>query len=285
MILITGAGGKTGQAIIRALASSSEPVRALVHHAGQIPVLEKSGASEIRVGNLLDARFILDSFSGIRAVYHICPNMSPDELSMAEIMLNAAQKAGVEHFVYHSVLHPQVEAMPHHWLKMRVEETLFSSGLPFTILQPAPYMQNIHGYWQQIKQEGIYVLPYAPHTRLSMVDLEDVATVAAKVLTTPEHSGAIYELSGPQALTQLEVAETIARALGHPVQVKTINRQDWDQQAQLSDMPDYARKTLLKMFEYYERFGFVGNPHILEYLLGHRARFFSEFIEHLITGE
>jgi NAD(P)H dehydrogenase (quinone) len=285
MILITGAGGKTGQAIIRVLASGSEPVRALVHHAEQIPLLEKLGASQVYVGNLLDTQFIQDSFIGIRAVYHICPNMSPDELSMAKIMFGAAQKARVEHFVYHSVLHPQVEAMPHHWLKMQVEEALFTSGLPFTILQPAPYMQNIHGYWQQIKQEGIYALPYAPQTRLSMVDLEDVATVAAKVLTTPEHSGAIYELSGPQALTQLEIAEILSKALGHPVQVQTINRQVWDQQAQLSDMPDYTRQTLLKMFEYYERFGFVGNPHILEYLLGRRSRYFSEFIEHLITGE
>ena len=61
--------------------------------------------------------------------------------------IRAAQSAGVERFVYHSVLHPQVEIMAHHWQKMRVEEQLFESGLSFTILQPAAYMQNVLAGW------------------------------------------------------------------------------------------------------------------------------------------
>ena len=74
---------------------------------------------------------------GVQAIYHICPNVSPDEIPIAEVLINAAQDAGVRRFVYHSVLKPQIESMPHHWKKLRVEEMLIESGMPYTILQTA----------------------------------------------------------------------------------------------------------------------------------------------------
>ena len=67
----------------------------------------------------------------------------------------------MEHFVYHSVLHPQTEKMNHHWQKMRVEEMIFESGLPFTILQPAPYMQNLLAGWKSIVEDGVLRVPYS----------------------------------------------------------------------------------------------------------------------------
>jgi uncharacterized protein YbjT (DUF2867 family) len=119
----------------------------------------------------------------VRVIYHICPNVSPDELSIGRTAIAAARKAGVEHFVFHSVLHPQAESMPHHWQKLRIEEQLLESGLPYTILQPAVYMQNILVHWQTILSKGTYPVPYPVETRLSYVDLEDVAHIAAMVLT------------------------------------------------------------------------------------------------------
>ncbi len=59
-------------------------------------------------------------------------------------------RSGVTRFVYHSVLHPQIEAMPHHWQKMRTEEMLFAAGFELTVLQPTAYMQNILGAWRGV---------------------------------------------------------------------------------------------------------------------------------------
>ena len=97
---------------------------------------------------------------GVRAVYHIPPNVHPREVEIGDIVISCSTGNGVEHFVYHSVLHPQIEAMPHHWLKLRVEERLIASGLPFTILQPTAYMQNITSQLERIKERGIYQVPY-----------------------------------------------------------------------------------------------------------------------------
>src|SRR6185436_12761799 len=136
MILITGAGGKTGRALVKAL-SKVERVGAFVHREEQASILTSLGVEKVMVGDLHDRDAIHAAMQRMRAVYHICPNMSPDEAVIGKLVIGEAHAAGVEHFVYHSVLHPQAEQMNHHWQKMRVEEMLFESGLRFTILQPA----------------------------------------------------------------------------------------------------------------------------------------------------
>jgi uncharacterized protein YbjT (DUF2867 family) len=121
MILITGAGGKTGQAVIKAVAARGENVRALVHREAQASAVKALGAREAVVGDMRDEEALRRAMEGARAVYHICPNVNPDEVTIGRTVITAARAAGVERFVFHSVLHPQVEAMPHHWNKLRVE--------------------------------------------------------------------------------------------------------------------------------------------------------------------
>ncbi len=279
MILITGAAGKTGMAITQALYSRGAPVRALVRQRGQAIDLKQHGAQEVLVGDLRNPADLQHACAGIHTLYHICPNMQQDEVTMAQNVLHAAQTQGVTRIVYHSVLHPQTEAMPHHWQKLRVEELLFQSGLDFTILQPAAYMQNILVGWQAIIESGIYRVPYAVTTRLGMVDLGDIALAAAHILIEPDHSGAIYELAGPEILSQIEVAALLTEGLQRPVQAETVDKASWAQSARKVGLSAYAIATLLKMFDYYERYGFGGNPRVLTGLLGRAPTSFAAFIQ------
>ncbi len=168
--------------------------------------------------------------------------------------------------------------MPHHWHKLRVEEQLLRSGLPFTILQPSIYMQNILSQWERIVDKGRYQIPYAAETRLSMVDLEDVAEAAATVLTEPGHEGATYELVGTSGLSQNELANVLGRALGRPVSVERTPPQIWERQARAAGLSDYSVATLVKMFDYYEKFGFEGNPRVLTWLLGRQPTSLVAFV-------
>jgi NAD(P)H dehydrogenase (quinone) len=280
MILITGAAGKTGRAIIQALTKRGETVRALVHRPDQVASLKALGVDDVIVGDLLDQSVIQQAVQDVRAIYHIAPNVSPDEVAIGKIIIAVAQSADVERFVFHSVLHPQIEAMPHHWQKMRVEELLFASGLPFTILQPTAYMQNILANWKQILN-GKYLVPYSPVTRLSLVDLEDVAEAAAIVLTEPGHIGATIELVGTEAMSQVAIASTLADQLERRVDAEVLSLEDWERVVRSSGLGDYQVLTLLKMFGYYERHGFTGNPQALTCLLGRRPTSFAEFVERI----
>jgi NAD(P)H dehydrogenase (quinone) len=175
------------------------------------------------------------------------------------------------------VLHPQIEAMPHHWNKLRVEEMLFASALDSTILQPTAYMQNSLAQWDRMKRKGIYRVPYPIETRLSLVDLDDVAEAAATVLINSGHAGATYELVGTPPLSQVEIAETFGQALKKPIRAEAEAIKSWEQRARSGGLDDYSRETLIKMFRAYARDGLKGNPNVLSWLLGRPATSLAAF--------
>jgi NAD(P)H dehydrogenase (quinone) len=283
MILVTGAGGKTGRAVVAALAARGAAVRALVHREEQAGAATALGAREVCVGSFDDAPALARAVAGASAIYHICPNVSPHEVAYAGAVVQAAVAAGVRRLVYHSVLHPQVEAMPHHWNKMRVEEMLFASGLDVTILQPTAYMQNILAGWREIAEAGIYRVPYPVESRLNLVDLDDVAEAAALVLTQQRHGGATYELVGTVPLSQIDVAQTLSEALDKPVRAVTEPVEAWEARARAAGMGDQQRETLARMFRYYARHGLVGNPRVLTWMLGRAATTLGESLARMRT--
>ena len=93
---------------------------------------------------------------------------------------------------------------------------LQASGLPYTILRPNSFFQNLLLSAGTIKDHGAFYLPMRDGKQ-SLVDVRDVATVAVKVLTEPGHEGQVYEITGPESLSYAEVAATLSRVLGRPV--------------------------------------------------------------------
>jgi len=277
MILVTGAGGKTGKAVIKALVARGAVVRAFVRRAEHDSTLTAMGVSDVVVGDMNDALAISRAIKGTDAIYHICPNVHPHEVAFARLLIAAATGLGVSRLVYHSVLHPQIEAMPHHWNKMRVEEMLFGSALDITILQPAAYMQNSLAQWDSMVGAGVYRVPYPIETQLSLVDLDDVAEAAAIVLTNAGHSGATYELVGTPPLSQIEIVRAFGQALSKTVHAEAETIENWEQRARAAGMDDYQRQTLIKMFRAYARDGLKGNPNVLTWLLGRPSTSLAAF--------
>jgi uncharacterized protein YbjT (DUF2867 family) len=283
MILVTGAAGKTGKAIISALAKAQANVRALVYRSEQVEKVEACGADEVVIGDMREQDVLFQAVQGIAKIYHIPPNVSPREIEIGKVAIAAALAGSVEQFVYHSVLHPQTEKMPHHWSKLRVEEWILESNLPFSILQPAIYMQNILNVWEEIIETGVYSVPYAVDRELSMVDLDDVAKAAAIVLTEPGHLGATYELCGPKAMSARHIAETLGEKIGRQIKVERTPLDKWIENAKANGLGDYQIETLVKMFKYYDTYGFPGNEIVLRHLLKRAPTDFSAFVDNVIS--
>ncbi|MCP4166553.1 MAG: NmrA family NAD(P)-binding protein [Chloroflexi bacterium] len=278
MILVTGAAGKTGRAVIQSLRQRGQNVRALIRRSAYGETLKLLGVTDMVVGDLRDENAVRNAVRGARSIYHICPNMSPDETSIGSLILQAAVDAGIEHFVYHSVLHPQTESMPHHWQKLRVEEKIVASGIPFTILQPTAYMQNILAHRRRILEEGVFSVPYSIRARGGLVDLLDVAEVAARVLTEPGHKGATYELVGISGISQQEIAQEISTVLERTVRAKKMDVDAWASNARSSGLEPYQIETLVQMFHYYDSFSFAGNLNVLSWLMERPPTTLASFI-------
>ena len=278
-VVVTGAAGKTGLTVLRALTARGASVRALVRHDGQRERVEGAGAVETRVADLADRGAMESAFGGAGAVYYICPNLRPNEGQLGRLAIAAARDTGTGRFVYHSVLHPQAEKMPHHWQKLRVEEALFESGLDWTVLQPTAYMENLLAGWGAVVGEGLFRVPYPAGSRIALVALQDVGEVAARVVTEAGHAGATYELVGTEPLTQHEVAEALTGSIGRPVRAVAIPARETRAALEGRGLDPYEVGTLMKMFDYYRRYGLEGNPRVLGWLLGRPPTTLAEFVQ------
>ncbi|WP_219837109.1 SDR family oxidoreductase [Paenibacillus sp. R14(2021)] len=280
MILITGANGKTGRAVIKALLSKGERIRAFVRRTEQIEDIKSLGEMEVVTGDMLDQKAVNEALVGIRAVYHICSAMNPDEVQIGQVIIQAARLAKVEHFVFHSVIHPVIQEMPHHQKKLMVEELLVNSGIPYTIIQPGVFMQNILESWKLLSEKGIFQQKYftTQETRIGMIDLEDLAEAAAIILTRPGHIWASYELSGPENLSLSDMIAAMEKHFGHEIKVETPQDEMFAASLKKRGSGDYQVNTILKMFQHYNDHGSMGNSNVLTWILGRKPNDFSSFI-------
>jgi uncharacterized protein YbjT (DUF2867 family) len=196
LILVTGAAGRTGRRIIKALIARGGRVRAFVRRPAAGEELRTLGVGQVVVGDLLDAGSVAGAMRGAGQVLHICPPMHSQEDAIGRAVVADAMAADVERFVLYSVLHPLLADVPHHARKLEAERALVGSGLAYTILQPGRYMQQLAPIWQS-GWRAAYSMPFATSARFSVVDLDDIAEAAARAMTEPGHEGATYEPAGP----------------------------------------------------------------------------------------
>jgi hypothetical protein len=116
-----------------------------------------------------------------------------------------------------------------------------------------------------------------------MIDVNDVAEVAAKVLGEKMHYGATYELCGSETLTPEGIARSIGKALGNTVIAQTQTIDAW--KAANHRLGNYQIKVLSKMFLYYDKYGLVGNSNTIENLLGRPPASFEEFLGRELTNK
>jgi uncharacterized protein YbjT (DUF2867 family) len=276
-----GANGQTGRAIMKALMYKGEEVRAFVSKTEQIEELKSLGVKEVMVGDMMNQADVNRSYVGVSAVYHICSVFNPNEVEIGKIALNAAKSAKIQHFVYHSVLHSIIHDMPHHQKKHMVEELLVNSQIPYTIIQPSAFMQNILESRKTLREEGIFrqKLFTSSDTRICMIDLEDLADAVSKILTNREHIGATYELCGPDNLSLLDIKSIIEKHYGHEIIVETPEDEVMAAGLKEADLGEYYINSLLKMFHHYNEQGFIGNSNTLTWILGRKPNDFSSFIK------
>lgn len=279
MILVTSANGNQGRRLVPMLLAAGHQVRACVHTQASADRLQSLGVQEILVGDLADPAFVKRAVRGVASVYHVGPTLHPAERAIGLSMVDAAREAGVGHFVLSSVLHAITSDLIQHGFKRDVEEHLLSSGLEFTVLQPANYM--LPHRLASVFADGIFRLSWALDRRQSMVDLGDVAEVAASVLSDPDrHAAATYELVGPSRFTAYDIAAVLTEVLGRTVEVERIDLEAFVR-ARFGDGDPETLQHQLRMSRAiearYSSHDFLGNPNVLTYLLGRQPTSFEQF--------
>ena len=213
-VLVTGATGNTGRAIVDELARRGAPVRAMVRAGADRAKLPAD--IPVAVADFDDPPSIAAALDGAERAYLVTPSSERAEEQQRRFA-DLAATAGVRHLVVLSQLaadeHSPVRFLRYH---AAVEQHVRDLGIPFTFLRPNLFFQGLLAFAGPIAAEGRFYAPIGDAT-VSAVDVRDIAAVAAVTLTEPGHEGATYTLTGPAAVTHAQIATALTDALGREV--------------------------------------------------------------------
>ncbi|MGH8068786.1 MAG: SDR family oxidoreductase [Candidatus Entotheonellia bacterium] len=237
MILITGATGRIGNATLKQLTNRGVPARALVHNPEKAAAVSDLGVETV-IGDLAQPRSLEAALEGVTSALLVSP-LDPHQVELQANFIDAAKRAGRVHVVKISGLGTALDSPVRsgRW-HAQTEQYLGGSGLLFTHLRPPFFMQNILRFAPTIRASGEFV-GALNRGKVAMIDVDDIAAVAATALTTSGHAGKAYLLTGPEALSYQDVAEKLSRSLGRLVTYKNIPLEAMRERLLASGMPEW----------------------------------------------
>jgi uncharacterized protein YbjT (DUF2867 family) len=214
-VFVTGATGQVGGAVLEELVRRGVHTRAMVRTDDHSHAFAARGVDVI-VGDLERSESLQGALDDVGRAF-LMSRDDPRQPEMEGALMEAAARAGVERIVKLSASgaapDSPVALMRRHAL---AERTLEGSGLGYTILRLQLYMQNFLRFGPSLAAEGRFAAPMDDR-RFALVDVRDVARVAAAALIEDEHEGATYVVTGPEALSYGDAAGAIGAAIGKGV--------------------------------------------------------------------
>ncbi|HET9856596.1 MAG TPA: SDR family oxidoreductase [Chthoniobacterales bacterium] len=205
-ILVTGATGTVGRDVARLLSKKGAMVRAGVRDQAKARDRFNDDIALVTFDFENEGSFA-GALDGVEKVF-LLPPLLPSQVEATNALVDSAKRAGVRHLVKLSAIGVDdgTGATVGKWHAAN-EQHIRDSGLVFTFLRPNSFMQNFITYFPP--RNGAIYLPWGNGTA-SFVDTRNIASVAAKVLTSTGHEGKVYTLTGPAALGIAEVARILS---------------------------------------------------------------------------
>ncbi|WP_250006592.1 SDR family oxidoreductase [Actinoplanes sp. M2I2] len=269
-ILVTGATGSVGVHVVRALQARAATVRAFVRAPADLPGAEQAH------GDFDDPASLRRALDGVDRVY-LCAADGPDKVRHETAVIDAAARQGVERIVKLSALHAdRASAVPAYRWHGDIEAHLRRSGVPAVLLRPAFFMTNLLMVAEGVTRTGTLYAPTAGR-RVAMIDIRDVAAVAAATLLDEGHTGRAYDLTGPAAVTFTDVAAALATATGCPVRFADLTEDQARPRFEGAGLPAWLAAQLAGVFGIIRAGGFEHVSGHVEAITGRPGRDITGF--------
>lgn len=278
MILVTGATGATGGALVRLLSDAKVPVRAMVRDPARATALATLRGVEIVVGDLDSPDGLGPALDGVEKAYLVTNSTERAEDQQLNF-IQAAKGADVKHIVklsqYAAAADSPVRFLRYH---AAVEAALRDSGVAWTMLRPNLFMQGMLMFADSVKREGRIFAP-AGDARVSLIDIADIADAAFAALTQPNHVSRSYELTGPEALSFADIAQQLGAAVGRPISYVDIPGSALGEVMASFGAPAWQIEGAIEDFEHYRRGEASEVLHGVFDATGHAPRSFAAFAQ------
>lgn len=279
-ILVTGASGNIGSLVIPQLLEAGATVRAFVHDKDKASSLGNN--VQLFEGDFMNQEALDKAADGVDAILAITP-ANPDAIKQGNVILNAALKAGSPHFVRLSAIKAAPDAPTANGrLHGESDQILMDSGLPYTIIRPQYYMQNLYVSVDSIKESGNIYWGMGDG-KIGMIDVRDIADFAAVILLNDGHEGRIYNPTGPELITFGDTARIIGESIGKPVNYVKMSIEDVGQAILDAGWGEWGSEVMMDYSRAYsEGWGAFLNDEV-ETITGHKPRSFTEFTNDLLS--
>jgi uncharacterized protein YbjT (DUF2867 family) len=276
MILVTGAGGNVGRPLLEELMTAKVPVRAAHRSAEKTTRARAAGIDAVTL-DYGRPETLGPALDGIDAVFLLGTGaMGQTEAETG--VVRAAEAAGVRQIVKLSVIGAAAEEFGFARTHRPVERAIEQSGLAWTFLRPASYMQNFVNFMAPAIRAQHTTYSLIPDATFNHVDTRDVARVAAAVLTRGGHDGQAYTLTGSRSFSYRDAAVTIGSVTGTPVQVIGLAEGDFRAGMKANGIPDFYADLLVDLDRWYESGkGDVVNSTIRD-ITGREPTTFEQFV-------
>ena len=275
MILVTGANGNIGSAVVPDLLDRGVPVRVLVRDTAKA---QKAFGDRVEIieGDLSDTASVQSALDGVEKVFLNTPSLD-GFIDLQRPLIDAAAQAGVAHLVRISVMGADLTS-PISYARghAALDAHLASTDLPWTVLAPSGYFQNLLSSAESIRQGAIY--GSAGDGAVGFIDTRDIAEVAAAILTDDGHQGQTHVLTGGQAITYSEIAAAFQSELGHDVAYVDVPPEAFGENLRGFGLPDSQVTDILALFEVFKAgYATTVTPDVAQ-LLGRQPRTIADFV-------
>ncbi|MFN2491055.1 MAG: SDR family oxidoreductase [Actinomycetota bacterium] len=246
-VLVTGATGSVGSAVVAELRRRDVPLRVFVRDARKAETL-LGGDVELSVGDFGDRGSIEVALKDAEFLFLACAN-DPRQVEYETNVIDAAVGAGVDQVVKLSALGAEIGSRLDFWdWQGRIEQHLQESRLSATILRPHNYMSGLFAAAGSIQGAG-KIFGSAADAKIPMIDPRDVAAVAAVALTKQGHEGKTYTLTGAEALTFQEVARNLSEVTGREIEYVDLPDEAALEGLLGAGVPDWLAANLITLFQ------------------------------------
>lgn len=251
MILVTGATGNVGAELVKKLSAGGHAVRAFVRSRTGAAGIALPG-TELIEGDFTRPETCLRALAGVERLFLLVPSSAEVEQRQRNFV-DAAKQTGVRHIVKLSQLGAN-ERSAARFTRYHgaVENYIRESGIAYTFLRPNLFMQGLLNFRAAISSQGAFYAS-AGNAKVSLVDVRDIASVAAEALTKSGHEGKTYDITGPEALTHSEMADQLSKATGKLIQYIEVPAEVLRQALLGFGMPAWQADGLLEDYEQYRR--------------------------------
>ena len=278
-ILVTGATGNIGSKVVAELQEQNASVRAFVRDEHKAKAM-LGRSVELVTGEFGDKNTVQRALENVHSVFLACSN-DPRQVEYETNVIDAALAAGVQRIVKLSALGAGVGSSVPFWdWHGRIERHLKASGIPFVILQPSFIMTNLLAAAEGIQQQGMLFAP-AEDARISMIHPQDVATSAAVALTSEDHNGKTYMLTGLEVITYEQVAKELSSATGQHIPFVAVPDEAATQAMVASGLPIFVAGQIVTVFKALRGGAYNQTSNSVQMLTGYAPRSFAQFaLEH-----